>query len=188
LVQEVAAAAKALLPERLADNRNLLLSRRVLVGTEAAAERGWDAEHVEEAGADGRPLQPDRLTAPGQRQVALAIGGGRLDRAALVPRVVEVRRRHRRRLPFPGLRDRDQALRPPERKRPQKHRVDHAEHRRRAADPDGERDESDEGEVPAAGQPPERVEDVLAERVHAFSSLTPDRVLAPCQGAGAKDV
>ena len=83
-------AAEALLPERLADHRDLLFAGRVLIRTEDAAERRPRAKDVEKAGADADALQTDRLSPSGQRHFPFAVRRGGLDRPALVAGVVEV--------------------------------------------------------------------------------------------------
>jgi hypothetical protein len=169
LADDLGVAAEAVLPERVGEDDDVVLARRLLLGGEPAAEVRANAEELEEAGRDGADRHA--LGGPGAGQVA---GRRRVDGRRLEPLAhllhVEVLE-HREHLVRVGVllvdaAEIDEPLGLAVRQRAEEDAADDAEDRGVRADPDRERQHHDGEEAGGA-------EDATEEAFHARSPSQP---------------
>ena len=156
-------------PERVAEDHDRRLPRRVFFGKQEPPVQRPGAQQLEEARRRSQGLHALRLLEPEQRAGATAGDRHLVERPALVPDVDVLPGRR------PVLRDVDpRGSQPQDRepigfgiwKRLEQQRVDHAEDRRVGADADRERGHDDERQSPASPEGANRIPDVLNEGRH----------------------
>ena len=166
LPDRVVAAAEALAPQPVADDRDLAAAWVVLVGPEGAAERGAHTEEVEQRGADLGGVEPHGLPLAGEDDAGPGDRGRVRQRLALFLDVGEVRPRHRRPAAFGEVIDPHEPLRVLVRQGLEQHAVHDAEDGAVGADAQRQRQHGDGGERGALDQAAEGVANVLAKGIH----------------------
>ena len=167
LTDEIPIAAETALPESIRDDGDAMRAPFLFLTGEAAPDRRWCSERVEEAAGYGQGRKTLRIESAGE-VVRPGIEGLELfERAGLFAIGVEVRRRGRVR-PASGAVDglhRHQPVRLSIRQRPEQQRVDDAEHDSVGPDADGQRQEDYGGESRAAPHEPYGESKVLQRRL-----------------------
>jgi len=173
LLEHVVTPAETALPHAVRQYDDEVVAGLVLGGREQAAERGPDAEHVEQVGRRVRADQALGL-APARERGSPAVEHGKgVERRAAVAVILDVQVR------VPVLVEVDSRVGHPDhrdpvgvrvRQRPQQHAAGHAEHGRAGADAERQRDDRHDREARAAAQDAERVADVVQQVLEAASA------------------
>ena len=164
-----------------------------VIRRQSVAENRPHTERLEEVGRDRRARHADAIAAAGQRDRALEVGRDLLERAGLLPPVLEVRGRDavaRLRVHPIVLPDRHHPGGIAERQRPQQDRVDDREDGGVGADAEGERQHDDRGEAGTLPHQAQRVAKILEQHVETplLAEEAPrvgDRAERPGHHAGA---
>ncbi len=156
-------AAEAPLPERVAEHDHVGTVDAILLGREAAADRGRHAEHAEQIVRHERRAHALRLVAA-DVDGAIApqcgvlecrhVGVERLELVVREPRLIEA---------GPRAPEDGHAIRLAIGEWRQQHRLDHAEKRRGRPNADGQGERRDQREARAAPHRPDRVVHILPE-------------------------
>ena len=142
------------------------------LGAEIPPEDRLDAEDLEKVGRDVRDRRARRLRRPRNGRDVVAVLRDRLEAAALIAKVVEVRVREARRPALRGdLEDGHDPVRIGVRQRPQQHAVHDAEDRRGRADAEGEGQDGDGGEARVLAELPKTVAAISAQREEPIPTL-----------------
>ena len=129
-----------------------------VAGLEIATDNRLNAEDLEKVGRDARNLGPRGLRRPRNRRDAVAVLRDRLEAAALVAEIHEVRVREPRPPALRGdLEDGHDPARVGVGQRPQQHAVDDAEDRRGHPDAEGQREHRDGSEARVLAELPKGV-------------------------------
>ena len=174
-VEHVLAAAKASLPEFVAQHDDRAVATEILLGRVGAAERRPDAERTKDVGGDGEPVNPDRLAADDHDDATGFHHAQMLERSrALAPGDVVGRRDH---VPdgaaAVGFPHRHDPIGLTVRQRLQHHRAHHAEDRRGRADAEGQRHQCRGGKA----RRPSQHASAMTEITHrVFEQRRPDLV------------
>jgi hypothetical protein len=173
-------AAKAALPEVVAENHDCRLRVAILRVSEGAADERRHAEDRKKRRLDGLRHDLLRVASTGQVRAQVDHGGHRVERRAALTPPYEVGRTHRVVLAWPVrafFPERHDAMGLAERKTLEQHGVHDREDRRVGADAKCEGEYRDGGETRRAHAHPEGVANVLKQRVHQRL-----RRPAACQG------
>ena len=175
---DVRIAAEPARPQAVAEHRDAVAARLVLMGKERPPQEGLHAEGPEEVGRHRDGVQ--ELGAAGRRgqpRHAVEVAGQRLEDVAAFLPVDVVARRDQERGRRIGLLHGHQPVRLGVRQRPQQHGVHEAEDGPVRADPDPQREDDDEAEARAPQQAPRRVPHVAENRFeHGKPRLVPERL------------
>jgi hypothetical protein len=152
----------------MAEDRNLVPARLVLVGPERPSQLRRHTEQSEERRAYFCPVEPYGLALTGQDRARSRERRGILQCRIELPDIGEVRPRHRRATPLGLVVDTDQLLRIGIGQRLQQDGIDDTEDGGIGADSQGEREQRHGGERGALDQPPKSVANILAEVVHSI--------------------
>jgi hypothetical protein len=160
-------AAEAALPQPVAEQRDIVAARKVLLRGERPPEQRPTAQRLEEVGRHLGCGNPLRLRAARQVRFRRTVGGELLKAADRFP-VVEQFRPRKRNLFRGGERvpDGHHPVRPAVRQRPQQHRVEDAHDCAVGADPERQRDHRHSREPGPPGKLPESEAEVLSETIH----------------------
>ena len=154
-----AVAAPLSLPQRMAENDDLLPAVPVVGLVEGSSDHRPRAQRLEEASADESRPALEGLGSDLQVEGLQSRPAHLRKRARGLFEVLELRRRE-------VVLERNESLGVGVREGPQQHSVHHREDRRIGSDPEGERRNGDRGEARGAREGPQRVADVL-EQCHA---------------------
>jgi hypothetical protein len=170
---------KTAAPQRIAQDHDRGAVEPVVAGLEGSAQRRRHPQHPEIPGADPLSLQPFRFRSAHQSRLPGPEDGNRLERTASLGDFPVGDERlgdmvafpDRRQLPGPGIRE-----------RLEENRVDDAEDRRGAADPEGQGEHRHRGEARSTAEPPRRIAEIGHQGFHqVFPAVAADLLPYPCR-------
>ena len=188
LVEHGRAAAEALFPEPRRDQRHRRHARRVLLGTEHAADRRLGADRRQKVLGDEREVDPLGLSGDGDVHFLRGVDGDLVEDVALGAPVEVIGKRHVRVAGVANLlhHGRDQARRLGDRQRAQEERADDGEDAREQADGETDGENRRGGERGRAAKLAQSVANVLHQRVERRQPPDVARALAGAQHAAER--